>query len=107
MTGFLRYGFIALSVIWLGACRPMWLLTVDPAGPPEYTLGWEDGCDSGLSAHGGWDYKLAYGMKKRTEMARNDQYRTGWNEGFTYCRFSLDTQQKPGVWENVGLGAGF
>lgn len=94
-------------VLALGACRPMWTLTVDPSGPPEYQLGWEDGCDTGMSAEGSYYYKLMYGFKKRTELAANDQYKQGWNEGFTYCRFALDTMQEPGQWEGVGMGEGF
>lgn len=67
----------------------MMLYAVEPEGPGEYKLGWEDGCDSGLSAEGGPIYKMTFGFKKRPEMASNDQYKQGWNEGFTYCRFSL------------------
>lgn len=78
----------------LGGCRPVSLYMVDPAGPPEYKLGWEDGCDSGLSAQGGMVAKMAYGFKKRPEMADNELYKTAWNEGFTYCRFSLDPVDK-------------
>ena len=45
--------FIAVCVLFvLAGCRPLWLQTVDPTGPPEYQLGWEDGCDTGLSAYG-------------------------------------------------------
>lgn len=80
-------------VLLTGSCRPLHLSFIDPPGPPEYKLGWEDGCDSGLSAEGGWDYKMMYGFKKRPEMASNDQYKQGWNEGFTYCRFSIATTQ--------------
>ena len=69
-------------------CKPLSIQMVSPAGPPEYQLGWEDGCDTGLSAEGSWDYKLMFGFKKRPEMAASDQYKQGWNEGFTYCRFS-------------------
>ncbi len=107
MKNALRYGFLAFGLIWLGACRPMMLLTVDPAGPPEYQLGWEDGCDSGMSAQGGWEYKVMYGFKKRPEMGGSDMYKSGWNEGFTYCRFSLGTSMMPSTWESVGLGEGF
>jgi len=88
-------------------CRPLYLNTVDPTGPPEYQLGWEDGCDSGLSAEGEWYYKVMYGFKKRPEMASNDQYKQGWNEGFTYCRFSLAKSDQPGSFEDIGLGNGF
>lgn len=81
------YALVALLAV-LPGCRPFWLQTVSPSGPPEYQLGWEDGCDSGLSAEGSWDFKLMFGFKKRPEMAANDQYKQGWNEGFSYCRFS-------------------
>lgn len=94
-------------ILVLGACRPFYLLTVDPTGPPEYQLGWEDGCDSGISAYGAYYYQLMYGFKKRPEMSTNDQYKQGWNEGFTYCRFQMDLSNTPGNWSNVGLGDGF
>ncbi len=95
---------VAVELLALSAlcgCRPLLLQTVDPGGPPEYRLGWEDGCDSGLSAEGGWEYKIMYGFKKRAEMAANDQYKQGWNEGFTYCRFSLAAQTK-GDFRDIG-----
>lgn len=80
---------IGMIAIGLSACRPLWMQTVTPAGPPEYRLGWEDGCDSGLSAEdSGPMYKLLLGFKKRPEMAGEEQYKAGWNEGFSYCRFS-------------------
>ncbi len=80
----------ALSLALLAsACRPVWLSAVTPSGPPEYRLGWEDGCDSGISAEdAGPIYKMALGFKRRAEMAENEQYKRGWNEGFSYCRFS-------------------
>jgi hypothetical protein len=80
---------IGIAAIGLSACRPLWMQTVAPSGPPEYRLGWEDGCDSGLSAEdSGPMYKLMFGFKKRPEMAGEDLYKNGWNEGFSYCRFS-------------------
>ena len=88
-------------------CRPTYLNTVDPTGPPEYQLGWEDGCDTGLAAEGEWYYKMMYGFKKRPEMAANDQYKQGWNEGFTFCRFSLASSRARGEFEDIGLGNGF
>lgn len=96
---------IALAI--LPGCRPFSTLMVDPAGPPEYKLGWEDGCDTGISAEGAYYYKLMYGFKKRTELAANDQYKQGWNEGFTYCRFAQAGSDEAGQWEHIGLGEGF
>ncbi len=88
-------------------CRPFWVMTVDPQGPPEYQLGWQDGCDSGMSAEGEWSTKLMYGFKKRPEMSANDQYKQGWNEGFTYCRFAYASSKSGNDWSDVGLGGGF
>lgn len=78
----------------LASCRPPSLYFVQPSGPPEYKLGWEDGCDTGLAAQGGGVAKVAYGYKKRPELLDNSLYNTAWNEGFTYCRFSLDPVDK-------------
>lgn len=86
---------IATTILMLlGACRPLLLYQVEPEGPAEYQLGWQDGCDTGLSAEGSYMYKLMFGFKKRPEMGENDQYKQGWNEGFTYCRFALASQDK-------------
>lgn len=83
----------AIAVLALSSCRPLSVQMVTPDGPPEYRLGWEDGCDSGLSAQSTGFYKLIYGFKKRPEMAASDLYKQGWNEGFAYCRFSLGAIQ--------------
>ncbi len=85
-------------------CRPLSLYGIEVEGPAEYQLGWEDGCDSGLSADSPLFYKMMYGFKKRPEMGANDLYKQGWNEGFTYCRFTsgaLDAQApkaEHGIW---------
>lgn len=81
--------FLVSLTAFLAGCRPVDLYYVDPGGPPEYQLGWQDGCDTGLSAEGGLTYKVMYGFKKRPEFGNSDQYKQGWNEGFTYCRFSI------------------
>jgi hypothetical protein len=78
----------------LGGCRPTSeMLYAAPEGPADYQLGWQDGCDSGNSAQGNYLYKAIYGFKKRPEMAENDGYKSGWNDGFTYCRFSIASDQ--------------
>jgi hypothetical protein len=86
------------ALLTLPGCRPLSLYFVEPSGPPEYKLGWEDGCDSGLAASGNAMGKAAYGFKKRPELGDNDLYKTAWNEGFTYCRFSLDAVEKNSDW---------
>ena len=85
---------VSLSLLAVGGCRPTSLYFVTPAGPPEYKLGWEDGCDTGLAASGNALGKFAYGFKKRPEFGDNEIYKSAWNEGFTFCRFSLDAVDK-------------
>lgn len=94
-------------IFCIAGCRPMWLYMVDPSGPPEYRLGWEDGCDSGISAEGNAMDKMMYGFKKRPELSASDQYKQGWNEGFTYCRFSYAASKTPGSFKDIGMGEGF
>lgn len=83
----------AIAFLALPGCRPTSLWFVNPEGPAEYQLGWQDGCDTGLSAQGNYMYRAAYGFKKRPEMGENDLYKQGWNEGFTYCRFAIAADQ--------------
>ena len=79
---------IAAGLLVTG-CRPASIYMVEPQGPAEYKLGWEDGCDSGLSSISPAIYKMAFGFRKRPEFYNNQLYQTAWNEGFSYCRFSL------------------
>ncbi len=97
-----KYLVISALALTLSGCKPLWLSFVDPPGPPEYKLGWEDGCDSGMSAEGGWADKMMHGFKKRPEMAANDQYKQAWNEGFTYCRFSYASSKEKVTFEDIG-----
>jgi len=90
----LRQLILIALVLVTASCRPLSLYMVQPPGPPEYKLGWEDGCDTGLAAQGGMVAKAAYGFKKRPEYIDSSLYNTAWNEGFTYCRFSLDPVDK-------------
>jgi hypothetical protein len=90
----LRSLLLLSTLLMVASCRPPSLYFVQPSGPPEYKLGWEDGCDTGLAAQGGMVAKAAYGYKKRPELLDNSLYNTAWNEGFTYCRFSLDPVDK-------------
>lgn len=90
---------LILGALLLSGCRPLSLYVDGPSGPPEYKLGWEDGCDTGLSVEGGMVGKAAFGFKKRPELGDNELYKTAWNEGFSYCRFSLDPVDK-NTWFN-------
>jgi hypothetical protein len=81
---------LALAAFMVASCRPTSTYFVEPAGPKEYKLGWEDGCDTGTASVSPGIYKAYFGFKKRPEFLDNQLYNTGWNEGFSFCRFSLD-----------------
>ncbi|MBV8938740.1 MAG: hypothetical protein JO089_02730, partial [Alphaproteobacteria bacterium] len=53
---------------------------------------------------GTWDYKLMYGFKKRPEMSSSDQYKSGWSEGFSYCRYSYGASKAGELPNNLGWG---
>lgn len=82
---------IAGTMLMGTGCRPLALYGVGPEGPAEYKLGWEDGCDTGISAASSVFYKSMYGFKKRPEMGGNPLYVQGWNDGLSYCRFHMDS----------------
>ena len=86
---------IALTLALLTtSCKPLPFYWITPEGPPEYVQGFEDGCDSGVAAAGGIWYKWIYKFKKDPTKLNNGLYKQGWNEGFSYCRFNLNSTQK-------------
>jgi hypothetical protein len=78
---------LSLLLLSVVSCRPLPLYFEKPGGPPDYQLGWQDGCDTGVGVEGGALTRGAFGFKKRPELHDNALYNSGWNEGFTYCRF--------------------
>ena len=81
--------FIILMLAGCAAIRP----DQRPAGPlppstrPTYNLsgyppvfkdGYTDGCETAK--------KTSYGYKDERRYSADDQYRAGWNDGFSLCR---------------------
>ncbi|TAE82361.1 MAG: hypothetical protein EAZ74_02380 [Alphaproteobacteria bacterium] len=77
---------LIICAFLVASCRPAPLYYVEPQGPPEYQLGWQDGCDTGISSKSGFLYKIMYGFRKRPEFGNNELYKIAWNEGHTYCQ---------------------
>ncbi len=90
---------VLLIALGVASCRPPSLYMVEPAGPKEYKLGWEDGCDTGVSSVSAGIFKSAFGFRKRPEFLDNQLYNTGWNEGFGYCRFAMDDVNKGSIFK--------
>jgi len=72
--------------------KPLYDLTVsyDQSAPPEWKLGWQHGCESGLSAYGNDYYKTLYKFKQDVTMVKNELYFKAWNDGFNFCRASIN-----------------
>ncbi len=85
---------ILLFASSLSACKPLALYMTNVEGPPEYVAGYEDGCDSGISAGGTIMQRITHPFKKDPEKLDNSLYKMGWNEGFSYCRFYVSAPAK-------------
>lgn len=81
---FSRIALLAVCALSLIGCRPLYSYFDNPKGPPDYQLGWEDGCDTSLS-RGDGTYRLTYGFKKREELLENQLYNAGWQNGLLFC----------------------
>jgi hypothetical protein len=74
------------------ATKPMCDLTVsyDESAPPEWKLGWQHGCESGLSAYGNNYYKTLYKFHQDITMIKNEYYFKAWTDAFNFCRSSVN-----------------
>ena len=85
-----------LICFFLASCfsrsKPMYDLTVsyDESAPAEWKLGWQHGCESGLSAYGNNYFKSIYKFKQDVEMVKDEYYFKAWNDSFNFCRASIN-----------------
>ena len=54
-------------------------------GPPEFQAGYQDGCESALSAYGNTYMKSVYSLRKRPEYQYNNMYNQVWRDAWNYC----------------------
>jgi hypothetical protein len=62
-----------------------------PPGPPEYRVGYYDGCDSGYAYAGSPFYQP---LVAEPEAPAGEPYRTGWQQGFRHCLANYQHIQK-------------
>ncbi len=85
-----------LSVMFLVSCAaavsPSYDMTVSyqEDAPDEWKLGWQHGCESGLSVYGNNYYKTLYKFKQDVSMLKNEYYFKSWNDSFNYCRSAIN-----------------
>jgi len=91
--------FTLFLLLVLAGCfarsKPMYDLTVsyDQSAPPEWKLGWQHGCESGLGAYGNDYYKSLYPFHQDVSMVNNEYYWKAWNDGLNYCRAFINRTQ--------------
>ncbi len=66
--------------------RPPGLPRPPETAPAVYKQGWNDGCESGISAYGNDIYKAQYSFKQDVRLMRNRTYYKAWNDALNYCR---------------------
>lgn len=75
------------------------LLTNAPPGPPNFRVGWKDGCDTGKAATGENKHKMKFGFKKDPRFIEGDkfngEYERGWETAFWYCQRFYDIYTSP------------
>lgn len=92
MKNMLRTFLILFLLTGLTACfartSPVYDLTISypEDAPPEYKLGWQQGCESGLSTYSNDYYKSMYKFKQDLSMMKSEYYSKAWNDSFNYCR---------------------
>lgn len=90
-----KVAILGILVLCTADCKPLPLYFESPKfGTQEYRKGWDDGCDSGISAGGTLWQKIAYSFFRDPNMLGDVHYQQGWDEGFSYCRFYNDSYNK-------------
>lgn len=63
--------------------------------PPDYSFGYQAGCESGKLAGGSWHATFT---KDPQAYATNDLYRQGWDDGFATCKGTEEDVQSMSRW---------
>ena len=84
------------------AIRGTWrhqLLHDAPDGPPNFRIGWKQGCATGKAATGKAKHKIAYKFIKDSRYIEGDafnaEYEKGWETAFWYCQRYYDIMESP------------
>lgn len=83
----LKYLILGIILCLFIACAPKpFLLSLEREGPPLFSQGYREGCESGLAAFGNSYYKTFYSFKKTPEAIGDPVYEDGWGQGYGYCK---------------------
>jgi hypothetical protein len=56
-----------------------------PPGPPNFQLGWKEGCATATAATAVSFYKMFYTDFKKDYSNTDNDYNVGWSTGFWFC----------------------
>lgn len=102
----MRYSLVlVLVLVFMVGCKPRpWTMAHAPEdATPEFKMGWNDGCESGLAAYGNDVYKAAYEFKQNIEMINHPLYFRAWTDGYQYCRSYINRFLNDGYWGGAGF----
>ncbi|NBX52241.1 MAG: hypothetical protein EBT63_01125 [Proteobacteria bacterium] len=72
----------------------------------EYRLGWQDGCETGISDGSNTFYKMFYRNNKVDGylVSNSPDYRDAWDLAFWYCFRNTYIRQKSSMWSSIMKG---
>lgn len=60
-------------------------------GPQEYIIGWQQGCETGMTAYSNSYLRNQYQVRVNSQMMQNPHYQKGWEIGQTYCSYYISS----------------
>lgn len=77
------------SCSWRPQVGPAWdqkILKEGPDGPENFKLGWQHGCETGISTTANLYQKHFYRFTQDSTMVDDPVYYSGWRNGWSYCQ---------------------
>lgn len=83
--------------------RPIKEVEIKGNSSPDFKKGWEDGCETGMSAGSNTFYKIFYRSNAIDgwKMTQSTDYQTAWNNAFWFCYRYDYFKQKSSIWGSV------
>ena len=80
--------------------RPVKQVEIKGNSSPDFKKGWQDGCETGMSAGSNTFYKMFYRSNAVDgwKMTRSNDYQTAWNNAFWFCYRYDYFKQKSSIW---------
>lgn len=95
----MKYAALTLLIFFTAACHSgaPWMQemmegppnregTPNETLPPLYIKGWQEGCETGISANTNSFHKFFYEYRQDASLVSNDIYYRGWKDAFDYCQ---------------------